>query len=224
MAPETEIRQAYRLQLAQLGDEVLTMGSMVDKALERSMDALARRDVELARQVVADDSFINAKRMGIEEGAVILLATQQPMASDLRFITSVEHIATDLERMGDHARSISRLCVKLCAEPPMRTVNEFPRMIASCRERLRLALDAFIERDADKALACARQDVEVDQLQDDVYDLMLATMEKDGSTVVRATYLLWIAHNLERVGDHITNVCERVMYLAKGRRHELDEV
>jgi len=85
MAPETEIRQAYRLQLAQLGDEVLTMGSMVDKALERSMDALARRDVDLARQVVADDSFINAKRMGIEEGAVILLATQQPMASDLRF-------------------------------------------------------------------------------------------------------------------------------------------
>ncbi|MSQ43403.1 MAG: phosphate signaling complex protein PhoU [Chloroflexi bacterium] len=223
MARETEIRKAYHLQLAQLGDEILTMGSMVDKALERSMDALARRDVDQARQVVSDDTFINAKRMGIEDGAVILLATQQPMASDLRFITSVEHIATDLERMGDHARSISRLCVKLCAEPPMRSVNEFPRMIASCRERLRLALDAFIQRDADKALACARKDSELDELQDDVYDLMLSTMEKDGSTIVRATYLLWIAHNLERVGDHITNVCERVIYLAKGRREELDE-
>lgn len=223
MARQPDIRKAYHFELAQLGDQILTMGSMVDKALERSMDALARRDVDQARQVVADDSFINTKRMGIEDGAVILLATQQPMASDLRFITSVEHIATDLERMGDHARSISRLSVKLCAEPPMRSVNEFPRMVASCRQRLRLALDAFIERDADKALACARQDSELDQLQDDVYDLMLSTMEKDGSTIVRATYLLWIAHNLERVGDHITNVCERVIYLAKGRREELDE-
>jgi phosphate transport system protein len=216
------VRQEFAHRLDEVRDAVLTLGSMVDKALSRAVEALRARDQATARRVVRDDEKINQLRFDVEESAVLLMATQQPMASDLRFLAGVLHIATDLERMGDHARSIARLTLKLGAEPPLAPVAALPAMGALCRERLRGALDALVTRDPDLAHRVAAQDAETDRLQDAVYAELLAVMTADPGTVARATYLLWVAHNLERAGDHITNICERTIYILTGHMEELN--
>lgn len=216
MAVGKDIRPAYHQQLDRLSDDLIAMGSMVDKAIERAGNALHSRDRDLAEKVIVDDRLIRDRRIHIEDATVRILATQHPMASDLRFVTSVERIATDLERMGDHARTVARLCLKLCVEPPLPPSDAFRQMEIICRARLRVALDAFLRRDHEQALACVAEDIVIDRLQDEVYSTMLARMETDSTTVIRANYSLWIAHNLERIGDHVTNICERVIFLAKG--------
>lgn len=220
--PGTGPRAEFIRHLQETGDDVLTMGSMVDKAIDLAIDALKRRDTILAGRIIRDDQLINRQRFDIEQTALMLMATQQPMASDLRFLASILHIVTDLERMGDHARSIARLTIKLGAEPPLKPLIDIPRMASVCRSRLRLALDAFIARDCDAAEEIAAQDVEVDRLQDAVYEELLEIMRHDASITLRATYLLWITHNLERVGDHITNICERVIFTTTGHMEELN--
>jgi phosphate transport system protein len=209
-------------QLEEIRDAVLTMGSMVDKAIDGAMDGLRRRDMALAERVIKDDRLINRRRYDIEQSALLLIATQQPMASDLRFLAAVLHITTDLERMGDHARSVARLTLKLGREAPLKPLIDLPRMADLCRGRLRRALDALVARDAEAAQEIAAQDSETDALQDAVYKELLEMMLADPSTVSRATYLLWIAHNLERVGDHVTNVCERVIFTVTGQLGEAD--
>ena len=222
MAGYVSPRVQFAHRLEELRDAALAMGSMVDKAIDRAMDALRRRDLRLAQRVVGDDHLVNRQRFDIEQSALLLLATQQPMASDLRFLAAVLFIATDLERMGDHARSIARLCVKLGGEPPLAPAADLPRMADLCRERLRRALDAFVARDCEAALQIAGQDAETDRLQDAVYKQLLGVMLRDPATITRATYLLWMTHNLERIGDHVTNVCERVIFAVTGRMEELN--
>jgi phosphate transport system protein len=210
-------------QLEEVRDGVLTMGSMVDKAIDYALDALRRRDLNLAERVIRDDRHINRQRFDIEQSALLLMATQQPMASDLRFLASVLHITTDLERMGDHARGVARLCIKLSPEPPLAIPAELPRMAELCRDRLRRALDAFVARDAEAAQQIAAQDSTTDALQDAIYRQLLETMVADPTAIRRATYLIWVAHNVERFGDHITNVCERVIFAVTGHMEELTE-
>ena len=210
-------------QLEEVRDAVLTMGSMVDKAIDYAIDALRRRDVTLMQRVIKDDRHINRQRFDIEQSALLLMATQQPMASDLRFLAAVLHITTDLERMGDHARSVSRLGLKLNTEAPLKLPPELPRMADLCRDRLRRALDAFVARDADAALKIAGQDTTTDALRDAIYRDLLQVMLNDPDAIRRGTYLLWVAHNIERIGDHITNVCERVIFAVTGRMEELTE-
>jgi phosphate transport system protein len=231
-------RPQYVRQLDGLRDAVLDLGSMADKAIDRAGDALARRDVILARSVERDDRVLNRQRLEIEEAAHLLLATQQPTAGDLRFLTAVLHIATDLERIGDHARSVARLTAKLTlnrtatGEPLVAAagpVPEIPALVALVRTRLRGALDAFLGRDPDLARRVAQEDVEVDRLQDAAYDRLIGGLK--GSPQSRgvpgaaeaATYLLWVVHNLERSGDHITNICERIIFAATARMEELNE-
>lgn len=222
MASYVSVRQEFAHRLDEVRDQVLTLGSMVDKAIDRSMDALGSRNLGVAKKVVRDDQLINQLRYDIEQSALLLLATQQPMASDLRFLASVLHIVTDLERMGDHARSIARLTIKLGDEPPLKPLAELPQMAALSHDRLRGTLDALVARDPELAQRVAEQDAETDRLQDVVYEALLAVMTADPSTVTRATYLLWVAHNLERVGDHITNICERVIFAVTGHMQELN--
>src|SRR5262245_60334137 len=195
---------------------------MVDKAIDLSIESLRARDLATARRIILDDRLINQQRFDVEQSAILLIATQQPMASDLRFLAGVLHIATDLERMGDHARSITRLTIKLGDEPPLKPLIDIPKMAALAHDRLRGALDALVTRDCELAERVAAQDVETDRLQDAVYEELLRIMTGDPATVTRATYLLWIAHDLERVGDHVTNVCERVIYILTGRMEELN--
>jgi phosphate transport system protein len=216
------IRQEFVHRLDEVRDAVLTLGSMVDKAIDRSVEALRGRDLTEAKRIIREDQLINQQRFDVEQSAILLMATQQPMASDLRFLAGVLHIATDLERMGDHARSIARLTIKLGDEPPLKPLIDIPKMAALAHERLRGAFDALVTRDPELAKRVAAQDAETDRLQDAVYEELLQIMTRDPSTVTRATYLLWIAHNLERIGDHITNICERVIYILTGHMEELN--
>ncbi len=215
-------RATFDRQLLELQDDALLLGSMVVKAVERSIDALKRRDGELARQIIADDLQINAKRWQIEETAIRLIATQQPMAGDLRTIASVMHIATDLERMGDHAEGIAKITLMHGDQPLLKPLLDIPRMADLGCRMVRQSLDAFVRRDAEAARAIADQDDEVDALYDQVYRELLTFMIEDPHTIQRATWLLWTAHNLECIADRATNICERVVYLVAVKMEEIN--
>ena len=214
------IRVTFDRQLAELRDDVLILGSMVDKAIDRSVEALKRRDRSEAQLIVSDDFKINRKRFEIEEKCMLLLATQQPMAKDLRVIAAVIHIITDLERMGDHAEGIAKINLMMGDEPLLKPLVDIPKMSEKTRDMLRRTLDAFIAADIEAARTLASEDDEVDELYDRVYRDLLGYMINDPTTIARATHLLWVAHNLERIGDRITNICERIVFMVTGRMEE----
>ncbi|HEX9015627.1 MAG TPA: phosphate signaling complex protein PhoU [Chloroflexota bacterium] len=213
-------RATFDRQLTELRDDVLILGSMVDKAIDRSVEALKRRDVNEAQIIISEDFKINRKRFEIEEKCMLLLATQQPMAKDLRTIAAVMHIVTDLERMGDHAEGIAKINVMMGGEPPLKPLIDIPKMADKTRDMLRRALDAFIAGDSEAAKALAIEDDEVDGLYDRVYNDLVGFMVRDPSTFTPATHLLWVAHNLERIGDRVTNICERIVFMVTGRMEE----
>jgi len=215
-------RTVLERQLSGIQEEMLVMADMVDAAIQRSIQALKSRDLDLARQIIADDIKINRKRYDTEERCLELIATQQPLAGDLRTIVAVLHMIVDLERMGDHAEGIAKIVVLLADEPPLKPYIDLPRMADIASEMLREALEAFKRRDADLARSTMNRDDEVDALYDQVYRELLTYMLSDPRTIERATRLLWVAHNLERIADRVTNVCERVAYLVTGRMEELN--
>ena len=215
-------RNVFDRHLAEIQEEMLVMADMVETAIQRSLEALKSRDVELARQVIADDVKINQKRYDDEERCLELIATQQPLASDLRTIVAVLHMIVDLERMGDHAEGIAKIAVILGDEPPLKPYVDLPRMADIASEMLRESLEAFKHRDAERARAIIDRDDEVDALYDQVYRELLTYMLGDPRTIERATYLIWVAHNLERIADRVTNICERVVFLVTGKIEELN--
>ncbi len=214
-------RSHFDLQLQGLQDHLLLLSSMVDKAISRSVEALKRRDHAAAEKVIRDDQAINQKRFEIEERALILIATQQPMAGDLRIIAAVIHIITDLERMADHAAGIAKINLLHGDQPLLKPLIDIPRMADKCRDMLRRSMDAFLARDAEAARRIAAEDDEVDQLYDQVYHELVMFMVSDPRTIERATWLLWAAHNLERIADRVTNICERVVFLVTGQMEEM---
>lgn len=216
-----EIRTAFHKRLGGIQDEVLTMGSMVEKAISRSIEALKKRDLALAHQIIADDVKINEKRFDIEEKCIQLIATQQPMASDLRIIICVLNLISELERIGDHAEGIGKIVVMIGDEPPLKPLIDIPRMAEKMEEMLRRSLDAFVNRDADTARQIITEDDEVDNLYDQVFRELLTFMAEDPKTITRATRLIWVAHNLERSADRVTNICERVVFIVTGKMEEI---
>jgi phosphate transport system protein len=214
-------RSGFHRELERLQDEVLVLGSMVEKAISRSVDALRTRDVTAAHTLEAEDVLINRKRFDIEEAALLQIATQQPMASDLRRLAAMLHIVTDLERMGDYAAGIAHICVEIGDQPHVKPLIDIPRMADKAVSMLRRALDAFVERDVAAAEAIASEDDEVDALYQQVYRELLTIMLANPRTIDQATHLLWAAHNLERVADRVQNICERVVFVVTGRMHEL---
>lgn len=216
-----EIRTTFHKKLSNIQDDVLHMGSMVEKALDRSMTSLKNRDLDLARQVVDEDMKINDKRYEIEEKCIQLIATQQPMASDLRIIVAVLSITSELERIGDHAEGIANIALMIGQEPPVKPLIDLPRMTAKTVDMLHRSLDAFINRDADAARAIAADDDEVDETYNQVFRELLLFMAEDPKVCSRATRLIWVAHNLERSADRVTNICERVVYLVTGKMEEI---
>jgi phosphate transport system protein len=215
-------RESFNRHLRELQDDVLVLGSMVGKAIERSMEALKKRDLELARQVIADDKIINQKRFDIEEKCIELIVTQQPMASDLRIIVAVLNIIVDLERIGDHAEGNAKIAVMIGDEPPLKPLVDLPRMAQKTEEMLRRSLDAFVGHDAEAARKISDEDDEVDHLYDQVFRELLTFMAEDSKTITRATRLIWVAHNLERSADRVTNICERVIYVVTGKMTEME--
>jgi phosphate transport system protein len=216
-------RGTFDAELAALKEQLLHLGAMVADAQKLSVQALAERNEELARQVIAGDQAINQAQRDIEEQCLYLIASQQPVARDLRTIVSVSSIATDLERMADHAKGIGVLAIRLADQPLLKPLIDVPRMAEIGRELLRGQLQAFVNGDVAAAQALAAKDTEVDQLYDQVFRELLVIMMTDPRTITRATYLLWVAHNLERFADRTTNIGERVIFLMDGKIVELNE-
>ncbi len=213
-------REQFEHTLQHLQDEILLLGSMMQKAVERSVEALRARDVAAAKQIIADDMLINKKRFEIEDLCVDIIARQQPMARDLRKITAALIIANELERMADYAQGISKINVMMGAEPLLKPLVDIPRMAETGIAMTRDALDAYVRGDAEGAKQIAQRDDEVDALYDQIYRELLVFMMNDPKTINRATWLLWVAHNLERIADRATNICERVVFMVTGELEE----
>jgi phosphate transport system protein len=215
-----EIRAGYHRRLRDIQDDVLVLGSMAAKALANSVLALKERDLAAAQQIVADDVKTNSKRFEIEEKCIQLIATQQPMAGDLRIIVAVLYIITELERIGDYAEGIARIVIMIGDEPPLKPLIDIPRMADRTIEMLHQSLEAFINRDAEAARRVAAADDEIDGLYDQIFRELLTFMFEDPRTITRATRLIWVAHNLERSADRVTNICERVAFAVTGKMEE----
>lgn len=215
-------RLEFDRQLAEIQEDMLVMGTMVETAVTRGIQALKDRDVDMARKIITDDVAINDKRYETEEKCLDLIAMQQPLATDLRTIASVLHITVDLERMGDHGEGIAKIAILLADEPPLKPYIDIPRMGEIATSMLRGSIEAFRDRDTAKAREIVNRDDEVDALYDQVYRELLTFMINDPKTIERATYLIWVAHNLERIADRVTNICERVVYLVEGKIEDLN--
>jgi len=216
-----EIRTIFHKKLREIQDDVLAVGSMVEKALMSSVKALKERDLDLAHKIISDDLKVNQRRFEIEEKCVELIATQQPMASDLRIIIAILNITTEIERIGDYAVGIARIVIMIGDEPPLKPLIDIPRMAEQTVDMLRRGLDALISRDAEVARKIATEDDLVDHLYDQVFRELLTFMAEDPKTITRATRLVWAAHNLERAADRVTNICERVVFIVTGKMEEI---
>ena len=211
------LRVDLNRQLEHLQTEVLLLADMVNKAIIRAVAALKDRDLAESEQLIAEDDDIDRKRYEIEDLCVDLIATQQPMAGDLRAIIALLHITVELERMGDYAEGIAKISLRMGNDPPLKPLIDIPRMAAKSSEMLQDSLTALTERDESRANKVLDDDDEVDALYDQVYRELLLYMLQDPKSIERATYLLWAAHDLERIADRATNIAERVIYLVTGR-------
>ena len=210
--PRAEFDRALR----ELQDELLLLGNMVEKAIARALYALKNRDLAASEEVVRDDDIIDQKRFELEERCIDLIATQQPLAGDLRVLITVLHMSVELERMGDYAEGIAKISLMMGDEPPLKPLIDIPRMADKATDMLRRSLDSFVNRDLDAAAAVCDDDDEVDALYEQVYRELLTYMMASPSVIQRATFLLWVAHDLERIADRTTNIAERVIYMVTG--------
>lgn len=201
-------------------DEILVLGSMVEQALLDSVEALKNQDLEAAQNIYDADEKINEKRYEIEDKAVIVLATQQPMAKDMRSLASILDVAGELERIGDYAKGIALITMRLEKEPFIKPLIDVPEMAELTADMLHPALGAFVNADKKLAFSIPKDDDRVDDLYNQVYRELLTYMMNDPSTIDQATYLLWVAHNLERSADRVNNICERTYYIATGELRE----
>jgi len=218
----TQPRALLDHDLRMVQDDLLRLGGQIDTAIDRALQALANRDANLARQIVADDAHVNALRFQIEEECFTLIATQQPTARDLRRVVAAMIMVGDLERMADHAAGIAEIVLRMGDEPLLKPLIDMPRMASECRDMLRQALDAYVRHDAELARAVAARDDVVDGLYKQIFRELLSYMIEDPRTTTRALYLLFAAHNLERIGDHVTNIAERVIFMTSGQMRELN--
>jgi phosphate transport system protein len=214
------IRAIFDQRLIEIRDDVLVMGNIAGEAILRSIDALEGRDIVLAYQIIADDQKMNCRRFSIEEKCVELMATQLPMAGDLRIIVAILNIIAEIERIGDYAMGIARTTIMIGDEPPLKPLIDIPRMAEQAADMLRRSLDAFVNRDAEAARKISIEDDFVDQLYDQVFRELLVFMAEDPRSITRAVHLIWAAHYLERTADRVTNICERVAFIVTGKMEE----
>jgi phosphate transport system protein len=218
-----EMRSGFRKRLMGIQDEILMLGSMVADGLDKSMQSLKERDVELAKKVIADDRAINKKRFDIENKCIELIATQQPMAGDLRVIIAALNIIVELERIGDYGVGNARITIMVGDEPPLKPLVDLPRMTEKTIDMLKRSLKAYINLDAEAAKIISKEDNEIDDLYDQIYRELVLFMVSDPRTITRATRLMWVAHNLERAADRVTNICERISFLVTGKMEESED-
>jgi phosphate transport system protein len=218
----SSIRSALDREETKIKDDILRMGSMVETAIDRAIAALKQRDGALAQQVIDEDKLINHLRYKIEDECLIVIATQQPTAHDLRIIVAATHVAVELERMADHAEGIAKLTLRMVDQPLLKPLIDIPIMANMVKEMTRAALDSFIHNDVELAHQTVRRDDEVDVMYQQIFRELLTYMLEDPKNISRATFLLWVAHNLERIGDRATNLCERTIFVSTGQMGDLD--
>ena len=215
------LRKTFENEIQQVKDDVLVLGSMVEQAIIDSVDALKKRDIKASEKIFAQDREINAKRFEIENKLMVLIATQQPMAHDLRLLASSMEIISELERMGDYAKGIANINMRMGDAPLLKPLIDIPRMAQIGVNMLHRALTAFVHEDVEAAKALPVEDDEVDALYNQVYRELMTFVIQDPKTIERANWLLWVAHNLERVADRVTNICERTIFIATGEMAEI---
>ena len=214
-------RLAFDQELQRLQDELILLGKLIEDAVVNSVDILKRRDIDASRRLIAEDHWINKKRFAIETDVLTLIATQQPVATDMRVLAAMLEIATELERIGDYAKGIANINLMLGEGQLIKPLVDIPQMAAKARDMLHRSLLAFVERDVEAARALPAEDDEVDDLYNQVYRELLALIMANPQNIDQATYLLWVAHNLERTADRVVNICERTVFTVTG---ELDEL
>lgn len=216
-------REILDNEIERLQKEVVRLGEMVEKSILEAVDSLKRRDFEASRRIIAQDQAINEKRFAIEADTLVVIATQQPMASDLRTLAAILEIVTELERIADYAKGIAKVNLLIGEKPLIKPLIDIPRMAQKATDMLHRALEAFVQKDVEKAKAIPGEDDEIDALYDQVYrELMTYVIANPAANLEQANYLLWAAHNLERAADRVTNICERVVFTVTGEMKELD--
>jgi phosphate transport system protein len=215
-------REKFEHDLRRLQDEILELGAMAENAVTESVQTLKNQDLAKARSIIDGDRLINEKRFMIENEALTLIATQQPMAGDLRTLAAIFEIATELERIADYAKGIANIAVMIGSEILIKPLVDVPRMAAKACDMLHRSLEAFLRQDVDAARALPREDAEVDALYDKIYRELITYIMADPKAIDQATRLTWVAHNLERVADRVGNICERIVFSVTGHGEELD--
>jgi phosphate transport system protein len=215
-------RENFDQQLRALEDRVLILGGLVESALIEAVELLKRRDFEGSHRLISADQRINERRFELESDAMTLIATQQPVAGDMRILAAVLEIVTELERIGDYAKGIARINLMMGEDPLIKPLVDIPAMAEKARDMLHRALQAFSKRDIDLARAIAAEDNILDDLYNQVYRELLTLILSNPRNIDQATYLTWAAHNLERTGDRVLNICERVIFMVTGDMIELN--
>ena len=216
------MRKAFETEIQQVKDDILVLGSMVEQATLDAVEALKKRNIEASRKILEMDKQINAKRFEIENQLMILIATQQPMAHDLRLLASILEIAGELERMGDYAKGIANINIRMGDQPLLKPLIDIPRMAKLGVDMLHRALTAFVNEDVELARSIPREDDEIDALYNQIYRELMTFVISDPTTIDRANWMIWTAHNLERLADRVTNICERTVFIVTGQMTEID--
>jgi phosphate transport system protein len=217
-------RETLDRKLNSLLADIQSLEELVEKATTGAVEALKRQDQAAAQKIYDDDKIINTRRFDLENDCVITIATQQPiMAGDLRLVASILEVAGELERMGDYAKGIAKICLLIGKEPLIKPLIDIPRMAEITLSMLRRAVSAFINHDVDLARSIPDDDSQVDDLYNQVYRELIMLMFSRPTTIDQANHLMWAAHNLERMADRVTNICERAVYVVTGEMKEVDQ-
>jgi phosphate transport system protein len=214
-------RDAFHHELNELEEAVVQMATLVEGAIANAVQALIQRDVELAQQVITGDAAVNEEQRAIRNKTFGVIARQAPVARDLRELVTIQLVINELERMGDHALGIAKNGIRLAAQPPVKAVVELPGLAKLVRQQVRDAIQAFVDVNIVGAREICTRDDEVDHLYHQIFDELLSSM-RDVDNVPQATSLLFVAHDLERIGDRVTNICEDLIYMVTGEIEELN--
>jgi phosphate transport system protein len=216
------LRATYDREYEMICQDLVLMGQKVENAIELAMTALVETEIPLAKEVISNDEQINQLQYKIEEACLVLIATQQPTASDLRSVIAVMHIVIELERIADHAAGIAKAVVKMAEEPMLKTLKKIIKMADLSEKMLQDCLQAFVKRDIEWARQIAAQDTTMDEMYRSVFEKLVEIMAENKKLIARATYLMWCGHNLERIADRVTNIAEQVIFMSTGDKGELN--
>lgn len=215
-------REHYSQKILDVKHKVLTMGSMVENVINMSVNALKNGDLELAKRVYEEDDKIDLLEIEIEQDCITLLALQSPLAKDLRIVATALKLITDLERMGDHAVNIAKITLQIGEEPLIKPLIDIPKMTEICQDMLRLTLDAFVKEDISLAEKAAEMDEQIDTMYENIVEELFILIAEHTDNIKQGAKLLFVARFLERIADHTTNICERLVYMVTGERQDFN--